>query len=238
MGIGPVLGGIGGLMAGGSSLLSGLFGGGGSGNLSDAIEQASQLEYQAQMAAINEMRQELAQARQYEQPFYTAGTGALGQFQNMLGLGTPGYDATAALSATPGYQFMLGQGVNALDRSAAAKGMLTSGAAGKGLMNFGQNLALTKAYAPYMSNLQSLIGGGQNAAALQGGWGLSTGQNIGNLLTQSGQTQANAVEQVAMANMLGGQQNWNRAMGGLGIISGTLSNPSFTNALSNMWGGV
>lgn len=237
MAIGPILGGIGGLLAGGSSLLSGIFGGGGTGGMEDAIQQAAQLQYQAAMAAIAEQRRALTEARQYEQPFYAAGTGALGQYQNMLGLGQPGYDPTKALQATPGYQWMLGQGVEALNRGGAASGLMGSGAQYRGLMNYGQNLATAKAYDPYMNRLQGLLGTGQNAAALQGGYGMQAAGNIGNLLTQGAGAQAQGLEQSAMANYLGQQNQWNRIMGGMGIMTGTLSNPMFTNALGSLWGG-
>jgi hypothetical protein len=239
MGIGAILGGLGGLIGGGSSLLSGLFGGGSTSGLEDALTHSAQLQFQAQEDAIRQQQQALAEARQYMQPYYQAGTQGLGQYMNMLGLGAQGtgYDPSAWLSQTPGYNWMLGQGVSAMDKSAAARGLLGSGAEYKGLMNYGQNLAMNKAYAPYMSSLQGLGAQGQNAAALQGSQGLGVASNISNLTMQGAQTQSDLAQQMAMANMLGSQQNWNRTMGGLGIMSGTLMNPMFTNALGNMWGG-
>lgn len=42
---------------------------------------------------------------------------------------------------TPGFQFRLGEGLKALQRSAAAKGTLLTGGTMKGLMDFGQDLA-------------------------------------------------------------------------------------------------
>ena len=239
MAIGPLLGGIGGLIGGGASLLSGLFGGGGSSmsGLEDAINTASQRQYMADQQAIQAQQQALQEARGYEQPFYTAGRQGLGQYMNMLGLGPQGtgYDATAWLQKTPGYQWTLGQGVNALDRSAAASGLLKSGAQYKGLMNYGEGLATNMAYAPYMSALADLTNKGWGAASLMGGQGIQTAGNVGNILMNQGQSQANAAEQIGLANLLGQQQNWNRMMGGMGAINTTLSNPQFTNALGGLW---
>lgn len=45
------------------------------------------------------------------------------------------------LKADPSYQFRLNEGINALDKSASAKGMLLSGAQQKAVQNYGQDLA-------------------------------------------------------------------------------------------------
>jgi hypothetical protein len=238
MAIGPILGGVGALLGGGSSLLSGLFGGkSSSSGMEDAINQAGKYQYMASQQALQAQQDALERARTDMAPFLQAGRTGLGQYMNMLGLGSQGtgYDPTAWLQKTPGYQWMMGQGVNALDRSAAAGGLLKSGAQYRGLMDYGQNLATTKAYDPYMNRLSGLGTMGQQAAGMQGGWGLGAASNMSNLLMQQGQNQANSAEQLGMANLLGSQQNWNKAMGGLGIIQGTLQNPMFSNALGKLW---
>jgi hypothetical protein len=55
---------------------------------------------------------------------------------------TPFKPPTAAdVEATPGYQFMLGQGEQAIQRSAAAQGNLLTGGVAKDLNNYAQNFA-------------------------------------------------------------------------------------------------
>jgi hypothetical protein len=60
------------------------------------------------------------------------------QLQNFLKI-YPGYSPT--FQADPGYAFRLSEGTRALDRSAAAKGTLLSGAQGRALTDYGQNAA-------------------------------------------------------------------------------------------------
>lgn len=54
-----------------------------------------------------------------------------------------------SLTDDPGYQFRLRQGVNALDASAAARGSLSSGAAQKALVGYGQDLGSQEYGAAY-----------------------------------------------------------------------------------------
>ena len=53
-----------------------------------------------------------------------------------------------------GYQFMLGQGLGAINSSAASKGLLQSGGTAKDLMTYGTNLASTT-FNNYLSNLNA-----------------------------------------------------------------------------------
>ena len=70
--------------------------------------------------------------------------------------------------ASPDYQWSLAQGVNALDRSAAAHGSLYSGGHSTDLMNYGAGLAAQN-YGNYYNRLASLAAMGQSSAnALSG----------------------------------------------------------------------
>src|SRR6516162_886239 len=77
-------------------------------------------------------------------PYMQAGGAALSQLGSFYGL--PGYpqmnpqQLSGMLTSLPGYQFNLQQGVNAIDASAAAHGLLNSGATGKALEQYGQGL--------------------------------------------------------------------------------------------------
>jgi hypothetical protein len=77
---------------------------------------------------------------------YGAYTGPLSPEFNPIQ--APGYDFTAYQAPTgedvlqdPSYKFRLGQGEQALERSAAAKGVLGSGGTLKDIMGYGQNFA-------------------------------------------------------------------------------------------------
>jgi len=99
------------------------------------------------------------------QPYADVGAQSLSQIANLFGLnGREAADAAMAnFQTTPGYGFRMDQGVSALDRSAASKGGLYSGAQGKALTEFGQGLA-SQEYGNYVNGLSALMGQGYNAA--------------------------------------------------------------------------
>lgn len=73
---------------------------------------------------------------------------------------------------SPGYGFRIEEGTKALDRSAAARGGLFSGAQGKAVTRFGQNIASDE-YGRWLAGLQSLAGQGISANT---GYGNAVGQ--------------------------------------------------------------
>ena len=90
------------------------------------------------------------------------GVGALG---NLLGLNGPTgtQSAMTQLQTTPGYQFQLGQGDNAINASSAANGTLNSGNQLTALSNYNQGLA-GNTYQSAVSNLQPYLGAANSAA--------------------------------------------------------------------------
>lgn len=92
-------------------------------------------------------------------------------------------NAFSTFRQDPGYQWSVDQGSRALQNSAAARGVLNSGATAKALTTFGQGLA-DQQYGNYFSRLQSLAGIGQSAtnATQQAGnaFAAGSGQAIGN----------------------------------------------------------
>jgi hypothetical protein len=192
-----------------------LFGGGGSSAASDASDAYAQ----AIMAAIAEQKAARDQAREDVAPWRSAGGTALTRLGGLLNL--PGYtrfDPTETLRATPGYEFSLNQGINALDRSAAAKGLLLSGAHQKGLLSYGQGLA-DQTYRSYLGDITGLSNTGQNAATFQGTSSMNAGSNIAGLLQSMGQNQAQGIlagynaQQQAGGNLFSGLLG----LGGLGL---------------------
>ncbi len=100
----------------------------------------------------------------------------------------------------PGYQFRMDQGIEALDKSAAARGRLLSGAQQKGVTDYSQNVAsqeYANAYARESNEkarkynmLSGLSSGGQASAAGQAQATSQLGQQTSNILSNLGQSQA------------------------------------------------
>ena len=114
--------------------------------------------------------------------------------------------------ADPGYGFRMSEGMEALERSAAARGGLLSGTTLKGVQQYGQDMASQEyqnAFNRYQAErqarlgpLQSLAGIGQTAAQTLGNQAGQYGTNVGNLMTGAGA--ASAAGQVGAANALAG----------------------------------
>jgi len=141
-----------------------------------------------------------------------AGGGAYSDMlRNALGLGGPAGNAAAeaAFKASPGYQFQLGQGLDALTRAANATGMGASGNTLQQALQFGQGLANTE-YGNWLQNLTTNQGQllplgiqglgqaatGQGNALLTGGTSganiyTGTGEQLSNLLSNTGANAAN-----------------------------------------------
>ena len=100
----------------------------------------------------------------------------------------------------PGYQFRMDQGIEALDKSASARGRLLSGAQQKGVTDYSQNVAsqeYANAYAREANEkarkynmLSGLSSGGQASAAGQAQATSQLGQQTSNILSNLGQSQA------------------------------------------------
>ena len=97
--------------------------------------------------------------------------------------------AASRFVASPGYKFRLGEGVKALDRSAAARGQLLSGAQTKAVQGYGQNLASDE-YGNYVNRLANLAGVGQAASRSAATLGANAGARVGNALASAGAARA------------------------------------------------
>lgn len=84
--------------------------------------------------AVDSLTSAAAQANALWQPYRDLGTQAVGQYRNLL-------QDPRSITKDPGYQFSFDQGLNAIDRSAASKGSLYSGATLRALDKYGQGLA-------------------------------------------------------------------------------------------------
>lgn len=176
-----------------------------------------------------ELQRELSeQQRQDFEPWRVAGQDALRRIREGIDAGDFVVPDDFDYKTDPGYEFRLNQGIEARDKSAAARGLLLSGAQQKELEDYGQGMAsqeYANAYAREFNKrktnyniLNSLNVGGQSSAARQA---QSTGQlatttnnaltnlgrgtniahqNVGNARASGYQNQATAVNQ--------GVSNW------------------------------
>lgn len=157
---------------------------------------------------------------------------ASNMYLNALGVnGQAGTDAArSAFQSSPGYQFQLGQGLQAIDRGAASKGLLSSGNTLMAEQNYGQGLA-NQDYTNWLNSLGSFtypaISATQGAATGQAqGYGnlanlaQNDAQNRVNLNTTTTSGLANANMQAAQAEMQGSGNLFNFGLNTAKLISG------------------
>ena len=215
----------------GSALISG-----------NAAEKAASGQVNAANNATDLERQEFNTIQGNQQPFITAGQGAVGQLAQ-------GTQAGGQFSGSftpqdflnnqdPAYGFMQQQGQQAVERSGAAQGLDLSGGTLKGLTQYSQGLASNEyqnAYNRYMSSrnqnyseLSTLagIGSGANATAAQAGIGM-TSQIAGSMAGGANAAAAGTVGQAnAFSGAIGSMGNYAGqygALSSLGLLGGTQS---------------
>jgi hypothetical protein len=144
-------------------------------------------------------------------PSWQGGGGGGGQNQNALtSFQTPSVVSDysqwpSQYQQSPYYNFLVGEGTKALERGAASKGNQFSGAQGKALTTFGQNMALTdydnwlKNWYQSLTPYQSLAGLGQTAGSQTGAASMQTGSNVAQNTLAGGNAQA--AGQMGMGNI-------------------------------------
>jgi hypothetical protein len=215
-------------------IVGGIFGYMGAKSAAKAQVQAAQIAAQAALTGFNWLT---GPGFKYEEPYLDTGIAGLQNVQGannaiaqLLGV-QPITDQTNNaftnyLNST-GYNFQLNQGINAINASAAAKGLLQSGGTAKALSQYGQNLASTT-FGNYLQQLTNLAGSSQNQAAMGqtalaqiGGAGSMGGGNASAALLQGGLSAANS-NMAAYTNLgraIGGGINF-LTSGGFGGVGG------------------
>lgn len=116
-----------------------------------------------------------------------------------------GGTAYSGYTKTPGYDFRLNQGLDAIQSSAAARGGLYSGAAMRDALKYGQDYA-TGEYTNYLARLAGMTDTGVAAAGNQANAGANMGAGVGSALASRGN--ASAAGAIGMGNAFnGGLQN-------------------------------
>lgn len=123
-------------------------------------------------------------------------------------------DGFANFRNSTGYQFRVNEGNRAINSGYAGAGTLQSGAAMKGIADYGQNIA-SQEFGNYLGALQGQQALGAGAAGAQAG--VST--NFANTVTGLNQNNANALSNAAVAKA----NNSNALLGSIGgLASGVL----------------
>ena len=188
-------------------------------------QQADQAPYLKQgQSAIRKLGSLMGGADPFEAYLQKSGlSGGLDSYLGKKGLAGGQFNQN-----NPQYQFLLKQGQQALDRSAAARGMGYSGAQMKAAQQFGQGLAsqqydkeydrAAQEFGNYYNRLAALAQGGQQAATTASQLGGQYAQNASNTLASLSDARTNILGQQANARASGyaAQANaLNNTLGGL-----------------------
>jgi hypothetical protein len=126
-------------------------------------------------------------------------------------------DPNANFKASPDYNFRQTQGLQGIQRSAAARGGAFSGNALKALADYNSNLASSE-FGNWWNRQAGLAGVGQSATNTTTQAGIATSNNISNNLLQAGDARASGVVNSTNA--------WGGAINQLGSAAGYYYRPS------------
>jgi hypothetical protein len=170
-----------------------------------------------------------------QEPFRETGLAAQNRLADLLGISgrtdAPGYGyglqpfTLAQYQADPGYGFRLKRGLDAMERTAAARGGLLSGNQLRGAMEFGQDLASQEygnAFNRYQTERSNI---------------LNPLQSLGGV----GQTSTNALTSAAGnlgAGMAGAYGNLGNALSASAINAGNARASGYVGAANALTGGV
>jgi len=209
---------------------------------SKASRDAASTQANAAAQASDAQRAIFERQVELQEPFREAGLKGQNRLLELLGLGGekgPGYGRYATAEFTPadflanqdpGYAFRMSEGMKALERSAAARGGLLSGATLKGTQRYGQDLASQEyqnAFNRYQTTrantlnpYASLAGVAQSSANVLGQQAGQLGQQLGSNIIGAGNAQA--AGQIGSANAI---------VGGLGQGMNFYQNQQLLNRL-------
>ncbi len=214
----------------GGSILGGLMG-------ASSSEKAAKAQIVAAQIAAQQQQKMFDKQVELQEPFRQGGLTSQNRLMTLLGLAPAAgsgltVDQTgpefgkyardfsmADYQADPGYEFRMSEGMKALERSAAARGGLMSGATMKGITRFGQDQASQEyqnAFNRYQVNrsnqlnpLQSMMGSGQTSANTLTSAAGQLGQGLAQSAVAQGAARASGYmnQANALTNALGGAGN-------------------------------
>lgn len=169
-----------------------VFGFGPASKQAEATTSAANISAGASREALDLQRRMYEEGVARQQPWLQAGQNALAKLATASDY-TP--FGMSQFQADPGYAFRLSEGQKALERSAAARGGLLSGATGKALTRYGQDMGSQEymnAFNRYQAERQARLGPLQSLAGV--------GQTAANTLGTAGQNYAGSANALAMTN--------------------------------------
>jgi len=202
-----------------------------------AAKKASNAQIAAAQQAGDLQKEMYYKNLELQKPFREAGLSAQNKLLDYMGL-TPGaggkYTKDFSMQdfqQDPGYAFRIAEGMKALDRTAASRGGLLSGATLRGATRYGQDMASQEyqnAFNRYQTNranqlnpLQSLMGSGQTAANQVGAAGQNYANQAGDAYMGAGNARA--------SGYVGSANAWSNA---LGNVANTFNQNQMLNRMS------
>lgn len=164
---------------------------------SNAADKGADAQTQASNAATAEERRQYNQTREDQMPFLEAGYGALKRQQAILD------GDYSAFESSPDFVFSRDQGLQSLERGAAARGGFMGGGADADRIAFATGHA-NQNLNSYWNKLAGQAGQGQVSAGNLGQLGAQSAGNIGQHLIGAGQARASSY--ASQAN------TWNNAL--------------------------
>jgi hypothetical protein len=229
--ISSIIGGVG-------SIVGGIMGANAAGKAANAevkgAQDAQALEKQNQDAANAAQQTALGNVTAAQQPYQALGSTSANHLADLISKGFTA-PTLADAEATPGFQFRMKEGTEAINRDAAANGTLFTGNTGKALTEYGQNLAestynddYSRALQTYMANVNPLLQGTQLGLSSTGqltNANLDVAGNTANIDMNAGRDQAQQINNAAAARAsgyLGKNQAYQSMIGGATSLAPTL----------------
>ena len=156
----------------------------------DAASQAAKAQQAAAAEAARISKEQYDQTRADYAPWRNTGSSALDMLARTYGLNGQPADRSAFFTS-PGYEFRRDEGLKAVDRGAAARGLLHSGAAVKAEQRFGEGLAASE-YDSWWNRLAGVAGVGQAAVGGTAAAGANASNNISQAYTAAGNARASS----------------------------------------------
>lgn len=217
-----------------------VFGFGPASKQSKAVKEAASTSAEASRYATDLQKAMFDKQIELQQPWQQAGVNALTKMQaGEYALPESFKYDPNSMYQDPGYAFRMEEGMNALNRSMAAKGLGVSGANVKGALRYGQNLgsqefgaAYGRAMDEYNSRLNRANTGYNRLAALSG-VGQTATDKIGSAASNYGTNASN----IAMGNAAT-QGNALMARGNIAAQQYGTAGRSLDQALNTDWGKI
>lgn len=171
----------------------------------DASRTAARAQENATRSNIDFQNYLFQQTREDNAPWREIGGEALAGLRD--GINDGSFDLTQFdFAASPGYEFRVAEGNKAMDRSAASRGMLMSGAQMKALTRYNQDVASDEYTNAFNRNVVARTNNFNQLASLANVGQISNQQtqaarqNLGNNVTQQTTNAANAASNAAIAS--------------------------------------